>query len=128
MALQYSVTLRTNRSAQFQTTVGASGTLVIYSGAEPANCAASNPSGTLATINLPATFLASAAGAASLVGTWTVSGAGASGTAFSFRIFDGSSNCHLQGNCTTDMVLSSNNIVSGSPVTITGFTITDGNA
>jgi hypothetical protein len=26
------------------------------------------------------------------------------------------------------MVLSSNNIVSGSPVTITGFTITDGNA
>ena len=128
MALQYSVTVRTNRSAQFQTTVGASGTLVIYSGAEPANCAASNPSGTLATINLPATFLASASGAASLVGTWTVSGAAANGTAASFRIFDGSSNCHLQGNCTTDMVLSSNNIVSGSPVTITGFTITDGNA
>ena len=71
MTYQYGVTLRNNQVAQIQTTIGASGTLKIFSGAEPANCAAADPTGVLATITLPAAFLTSSGGATTIAGTWS---------------------------------------------------------
>jgi hypothetical protein len=127
MAFQYGTTLRNNRVGQIQSTVGASGVLKIFSGAEPANCAASDPSGLLCTITLPATFLASSGGVTALAGTWTAS-ASATGTAATFRIYDGSSVCHVQGNCTTDLVLNNTSITSGQTVNVTSFSVTGGNA
>lgn len=59
MAFQFSTTLRNNRIGQLQSTVGSSGTMKLFSGAEPVNCAAADPSGLLCTITLPATFLTS---------------------------------------------------------------------
>ena len=127
MAFQYGATLRNNQVSQIQTTVGTSGTLLIYSGAEPANCAAADPTGLLATIALPAAFLTSSGGVTTIAGTWSAA-ATATGTAQSFRIKDGSAVCHVQGNTTTDLVLNNQSITTGQTVTVTSFTVTAGNA
>jgi hypothetical protein len=126
MAFQYSTTLRNNQAGQIQSTVGGSGTLKIFSGAEPANCGSADPSGLLATITLPATFLTSTAGVTTIAGSWTVAASG-TGTAASWRIYDGSVVCHVQGNM-TDLVLNNNSIGTGQTVTVTSFTVTAGNA
>jgi hypothetical protein len=127
MAFQYGTTLRNNQVGQIQTTIGGSGTLKIFSGAEPANCAAADPAGLLATITLPATFLTSSGGVTTISGSWTVA-ASATGTAASFRMYDGSAVCHVQGNVTTDLVLNNTSITSGQTVTVTSFSVTAGNA
>jgi hypothetical protein len=127
MTYQYGVTLRNNQVSQIQATVGAAGVLKIFSGAEPANCAAADPTGLLATIALPATFLTSSGGVTTIAGTWSVA-ASATGTAACFRIYDGSAVCHVQGNVTTDLVLNNTSITSGQTVTVTAFTVTAGNA
>ena len=80
MAYQYSTTLRNDQVATIQSRIGATGTLKIFSGAEPANCAAADPAGLLATIILPAAFLTSAGGVTTIAGMWSVA-ASASGTA-----------------------------------------------
>ena len=127
MTYQYSTTLRNDQVATIQSRVGATGTLKIFSGAEPANCAAADPAGLLATIVLPAAFLTSAGGVTTIAGTWSVA-ASATGTAQSFRMYDGSSGCHVQGNVTTDLVLNNTSITNGQTVTVTQFTVTAGNA
>lgn len=127
MTFQYGATLRNNQVSQIQTTVGATGSLKIFSGAEPANCAAADPTGLLCTIALPASFLTSAGGVTTIAGTWSAA-ASATGTAASWRMYDGSAVCHVQGNTTTDLVLNNQNITSGQTVTITSFSVTAGNA
>ena len=127
MAFQYGVVLRNNQVSQIQTSIGASGTLKIFSGAEPANCAAADPTGLLATIVLPAAFLTSTGGVTTLAGTWSVAASG-TGTAASFRMYDGSAVCHVQGNTTADLVLNNQSIASGQTVTVTSFSVTAGNA
>lgn len=130
MAHQYSTTLRTNQVNQIQATVGASGVLLIFSGAEPANCAAADPTGLLCTINLPAVFLTSAGGVTTIAGSWSAaaSGGGAGTNAQSYRIKDGSAVCHAQGNVTTDLVLNNVNIATGQLVTVSSYSVTAGNA
>ena len=132
MTFQYSVTLRTNQVSQIQTTVGGTGTLKIFSGSEPANCAAADPSGLLATITLPATFLTSSGGATTIAGTWSTTATG-TGTAASFRIYDATPTCHVQGSVTAtgsggDLTLDNTSIATGQTVSITTATITAGNA
>jgi hypothetical protein len=130
MAFQYGAVLRNNQVAQIQASVGATGRLVIFSGAEPANCAAADPAGPLATIALPASFLTSAGGVTTIAGVWSVA-ASATGTAQSFRMYDTAVSggvCHVQGNVTTDLVLNNTSITSGQTVTVTSFSVTAGNA
>jgi hypothetical protein len=133
MALQYGTTLRNNQVSQIQNTVAAAGTtamqLRIYSGAQPANCAAAEPAGLLATIVLPAAFLTSSGGVTTIAGVWSVAASG-TGTAASWRIYDqaGTPVCHVQGNTTTDLVLNNQSIASGQTVTVTQFSVTAGNA
>jgi hypothetical protein len=127
MAMQYGATLRNNQVGQIQSTIGGTGHLKIFSGAVPANCAAADPSGVLADITLPATFLTSAAGVTTIAGSWTVTASG-TGTAQCFRMYDGSAVCHVQGNVTTDLVLNNTSIAAGQTVTVTSFTVTAGNA
>jgi hypothetical protein len=127
VAFQYGVVLRNNQVSQIQTSIGATGTLKIFSGAEPANCAAADPTGLLATIVLPAAFLTSSGGVTTLAGTWSVAASG-TGTAASFRMYDGSAVCHVQGNTTADLVLNNQSIAAGQTVTVTSFSVTAGNA
>ena len=130
MALQLGATLRNNMIGQVQFSVGASGVLKVFSGAEPANCAAADPSGLLATITLPATVLTNTGGVTTLAGTWSGIATGA-GTAATFRIYDGSGTCHLQGNVGTsgaDLNLNNTTIAIGQSVSVTGFALTAPNA
>lgn len=134
MALQFSTNLRNARANQIESHVGASAVLKIRTGSVPANCGAADSGTVLATLNLPADWMAAASGGAvSLAGTWQDASADATGTAGHFRIYrsDGTT-CEMQGTVTAtgggDLTLSSTSIVSGGSVTITSFTITEGNA
>jgi len=127
MAYQYGVNARNAKLNALTTQLGASATMKFFTGAEPANCAAADPSGLLVTISLPnPMFAAASAGAMALTGTWSAIASG-TGTAASWRIYDSSAACQIQGNV-TDLTLTNNSINSGQTVTITTFTITSGNS
>ena len=134
MSLQFSVAVRNARLDAVETTISTTAKLAIYSGAVAANCAASSPSGLLATLTLPSDWMASASsGTKGLLGTWTGTATG-SGNAASFRVFasDGTT-CGMQGTVTAtggggDLTLDNINIASGQTINITSWTLTDGNA
>lgn len=135
MSVQFSTDVRDDRLDQIQTTVGASAVLKIWSGSVPANCAAADSGTTLATCNLPATWMSAASGgSASKSGTWEDSSADATGTAGHFRIYDsGVTTCHMQGTVTAtggggDMTVDSTSFTAGQSFTVVTFTLTDGNA
>jgi hypothetical protein len=128
MTFQYGVTLRNNQVSQIQTSIGTTGALLkIFTGAEPASCAAADPAGPVATIALPATFLTSVAGTTTIVGSWSQTAA-ATGTAASFRMYDAATVCHVQGNTTADLILNNQSITAGQTVTVTSFSVSAGNA
>lgn len=135
MALQFSVSVRNGRLDAVESVIGASPILRIRTGVPPASCAAADSGTVLATLNLPADWMAAAAaGAKALSGTWEDGAGDAAGEAGHFRIYDsGGATCHLQGTITItggggDMELDNTNIAVGQRVTVTGFSITDGNA
>jgi hypothetical protein len=128
MALQEGVAFRNAGLNGKAANLGAAGSLKIFSGAVPANCAAADPTGLLCTITLPATpFAAAGGGVMVLSGSWSAN-ASATGTAATYRIYDSSANCAMQGNVTTDLVLNNTAISTGQSVTVTGYTLTSGNA
>lgn len=135
MAHQYSVSLRTAQADTIESHIGASPVLELRSGAAPANCAAASSGSLLASMNLPSDWLAAAAaGAISKTGTWSGSGL-AAGTIGHFRIFAAGSPqvCHMQGSVTAtggggDMTVDNTSIAVDQVVTVTGFTVTRGNA
>lgn len=135
MALQLSVSVRNARLDQIESTIGTSAILKIRTGAAPADCATADAGTVLATLNLPSDWMAAAsAGAKAKSGTWQDASADAAGTAAHFRIYDsGGSTCHLQGTVTAtggggDLTLDNTNIAAAQTITITSFTLTDGNA
>lgn len=135
MALQFSAAVRNARADAIESVIGASAILKIFTGAKPADCAAADSGTVLATMNLPADWMSSAAsGVKSLLGSWQDSSADASGTAGYFRIYaSNGTTCGLQGTVTAtggggDIQLSTVTIVAGQSITITNETITEGNA
>lgn len=134
-ALQLSVAARNARLDAIETAVGTSPILEIRTGAAPANCAAANSGTVLATMTLPSDWMAAASsGSKAKAGTWQDASADATGTAAHFRLFasDGTT-CHLQGTVTItggggDMELDNTSIATGQTVTVTTFSLTDGNA
>jgi hypothetical protein len=133
MALQFSIAVRNSRLDAIEAAIGASAILKIRSGAVPANCAAADTGTVLATVALPADWMAAAAAASKAKsGTWQDATADASGTAAHWRIYDSTgTTCHMQGTCGTgsgDMPLDNAVLGVGQSFTVTGFTLTDGNA
>ncbi len=134
MAVQLSVAVRNARLDAIETTIGTSAVMKIRTGAAPANCATADSGTALATLSLPSDWLAAASsGSKAKSGTWEDASADAAGTAAHFRIYasDGTT-CHLQGTVTAtggggDMTLDNVVIEAAQQVTITGFTMTDGN-
>jgi len=132
MAIQFGTTLRNNMLDQFEVTTGTAARIKIFSGAVPANCAAADPAGLLATLVLPSDWMnAASGGTKTLLGSWTVAASG-TGTAQSFRVYDsGVTTCHCQGTAATgsgDLSLDNASITSGQNVSITGFTLTAANS
>jgi hypothetical protein len=135
MAIQLSVAVRNARLDAIENTVGTSAVLKIRTGSAPADCAAADSGTVLATINLPSDWMnAAASGQKTKLGTWQDASADATGTAQHFRLYasDGTT-CHMQGTVTAtggggDLTLDNTSIAAGQSVTITSFTLTDGNA
>lgn len=136
MAIQLSVAVRNARLNAIETTIGTAAVLKIYdlTAGAPADCAASITGTILATMTLPTDWMnAAGSGQMTYIATWSDASADASGTADFFRIFasDGTT-CGMQGTVgqgTGDLSLVNTVIVATQgPITISAFTLTDGNA
>ncbi len=132
MAIQYSLTHRTNAMTQLNTDIGANAVIKIWTGSAPASC------GTADTGTLLVTFAGNAAGFGT-VGSQILTAAaianaaaGGTGTAGYFRIYPSaatSTNAVVQGTCglsgvSPDMVLTNTSITSGQTCVFTSMTIT----
>lgn len=135
MAIQLSADVRNARLDAIETAIGVSAILKIRTGAPPANVAAAATGTVLATVNLPSDWMAAAsAGSKAKSGTWEDTSADATGTAAHFEITasDGTTR-HMQGTVTLtggggDMTVDNTSFVAAQAFTVTGFTLTDGNA
>lgn len=130
--IAYSAAVRNARMDAITTQAGTSALLRIYDGTRPAT------GGTATTLLAELTCSASAFAAAASGGVLTLnsitqdSSANATGTATWFRIVKSDGTTHIMdGNVGTsgaDLNLSTTSIVSGQPVSVSSFTITEGNA
>lgn len=135
MAIQLSVAVRNARLDAIETTVGTSAVLKIRTGSAPADVATADSGTVLASCTLPSDWLAAASsGSKAKSGTWEDTSADATGTAAHFRIYasDGTT-AHMQGTVTAtggggDMTVDNTSFAAGQAFTVTGFTLTDGNA
>lgn len=133
MTHQYSVAVRDARNNAIETIIGATAKLYLFSGAESANCAATDPSGLLATLTLPADYMQDSASGVKVksVAAWTGTVTNP-GTAISYRIKDNAgTTCHIQGTVglgSGDLSLDNNVLAAGQTITISTYQITDGNA
>lgn len=135
MALQYSTALRNAQLDAIETTIGVSAVLKIRTGAAPANVAAADSGTVLATLSLPADWMAAASsGSKSMSGTWQDASADNTGTAAHWRLYasDGTT-CHAQGTVTAgggggDLTVDNVSFSAGQAFSVTSFTITAGNA
>jgi hypothetical protein len=130
MALAYSTTLRNAMLDSITTAAGASALLRIYSGTRPATAGAATT--LLAELTCNATFAPSASGGVLTLNAITQdSSADNTGTASWFRIVksDGTTFV-MDGNVGTsgsDLNLTTTSITATQPVSVTSFTITEGN-
>lgn len=135
MTIQLSTSARNALLDAIETAVGASAILKIRSGAAPASPAAADSGTVLATVALPADWMAAASGGTKAKsGTWEDAAADATGTAGHYRIYasDGTT-CHLQGTVTAtggggDMTVDNTSFAAGQRFTVDTFTLTAPNA
>jgi hypothetical protein len=129
MALAYSTTLRNAMLDDITSTVGASGFLRIYDGVRPATGGAATT--LLAELTCNATFAPAASGGVLTLNAITQdSSANATGTATWFRITTSGGTAVIDGSVGTsgsDLNLTTTSIVSGQPVSVSSFVITEGN-
>jgi hypothetical protein len=133
MAIQLAVTTRNARLNAIETDTGTAAVLKLRTGAPPANCGTADSGTVLCSMTLPSDWLAdAAAGAKAKAGAWTGTASGGGGTVGHFRIYDsGGATCRIQGTVgqgSGDLSLDNAVLADGQTVTITGFTLTDGNA
>lgn len=131
MPIQLSEAVRNAMLDVIETTIGASAILRLRTGAPPANVAAAATGTVIATLNLPADWMAAASGGTKgLAGSWSDSAADASGTVGHFEIVSSNGTTrHLQGTVTLtggggDLTLDAVAINAGQQVNITAFTLT----
>lgn len=130
MALAYATTLRDNKLDQITTFAGISAKLRIYNGTRPATGGAATT--LLCELIMNATAFAPASASGVLTANAISNGtAAATGTATWFRIVksDGTTFV-MDGNVSTsgaDLNLNNTSIATGQTVSVTSFTITDGN-
>lgn len=133
MAFQESVEVRNAKLDAACECIGSGAVLKIFSGDQPENCAAPDPDGLLAEIELPSPCMDKAQdGIQEANGTWTGTAA-ADGDATSFRFCSSGGECCRQGTVSDlegdgDMKLDNVNLNAGQRVTVEHFTIVSANA
>ena len=133
MTVQHSDSVRHARLDAIESTIGVTPFLDIRTGAQPANCAATDGGTELVHMPLPLDWMAAAsAGTKAKLGTWSVA-ADAAGSAGHYRLKNfGDTVCHEQGSVTAtsgggDLELDNIVIANGQTVTISTWTYTEGN-
>ena len=129
MALGYVATLRNAKLNAITTALGGAALLRIYSGSRPATGGTATT--LLAELTCNATFAPAASGGVLTLNAITQdSSADATGTASWFRLLTSGGAAQIDGNISTsgsDLNLTTTSIVATQPVSVTSFTITDGN-
>lgn len=130
MTLRYAADLRNAKLDAITAFVGNAALVRIYDGTQPATGGTATT--LLAELTCGTPFAAAAAGGVLTVGAITQDpSANATGTATWFRVVkaDGTTHCidGTVGTSGADLNLTTTSIVSGQPVQIISFTITDGN-
>jgi|SRR6187455_691757 len=131
MTVQWSTSVRNAILDQWETTIGTSAKLQVWTGSAPANCAAASTGTKLVEWSLASDWASAASsGSKSMSGTPVAGTASAAGTAGYYRIVDSAgTTCHEQGTVTAtggggDMTIDNTSIANGQSVNITGFTKT----
>jgi hypothetical protein len=135
MTIKMSVAVRNGRLDSIESVIGVSAILKLRTGAPPALITDADSGTIVATLNLPSDWMAAAAaGSKAKAGTWEDLLSDAAGTIGHFRIYatDGVTQ-HMQGTVTItggggDMTVANPVVEINQPITVTGFTLTDGNA
>jgi len=130
MALAYSTTIRNAMLDAITTAAGNAALLRIYDGSRPATGGAATT--LLAELTCGTPFATSASGGVLTLGSITQdSSANATGTATWFRIVKSDGTTHVLdgsvGTSGSDLNLTTTSITSTQPVSVTSFTITEGN-
>ena len=128
MALAYSTTVRNAMLDAITTAAGANATLKFYDSTRPASGGATTT--LLATVTCGATFAAAAAGGVLTLNAITGANAVATGTATWFRIATSGGTFVIDGNVGTsgsDLNMTTTSFVSGQPVAVSSFVITESN-
>jgi hypothetical protein len=114
MALQFDDLTRNAILDVIESHIGASPTLEIRSGPPPANCAAADTGTLLASMTLPADWMAAASsGSKGLLGTWQDASANATGVAGHYRIKASSVTKH-QGTIGSNVPLTTNALTAAN--------------
>jgi hypothetical protein len=131
MTTQYAASAANAMLDAFETDVGASAVLAIFTGAQPANCAAADSGTELARCALPSDWMAAASGGSKAKsGTWEDTAANGTGTAAHYRIYaSNGTTCKQQGTVTAtggggDMTVNNTSFATGQAFSVTGFTLT----
>jgi hypothetical protein len=134
MTVQLSVAVRNGMLDSIEAVIGTTPWLDLRTGAQPANCAASDTGTELWHYQLPSNWLADASsGSKAKAGTWTGT-ADAGGNAGHFRVKETTdTTCHIQGSVTAtggggDMELDNISIAEDQALTVATFTLIAGNA
>ncbi|MFM9922757.1 hypothetical protein VLK31_07185 [Variovorax sp. H27-G14] len=132
MTVQRSTTVRNARLDAIETAIGTSAKVRIYSGAQPANCAAAASGTLLVEWALGADWAANASAGVKAFNSTPVAGtATGNGTAGHYRIVDSAgTTCHEQGTVTAtggggDVTIDNTTIASGQTVNISSWTVTE---
>ena len=133
MAIKYDTTTRNDMLDELTARVGTSGLLRIYNGTRPANVGTAITSQTLlVTLTTNASAFAAAASGGILTASAISNGtAVATGTASWFRLFQSNgTTAIMDGDVSTsgaDLNLNNTSIATGQTVSVTAFTVTEGN-
>lgn len=127
--VQYSTAVRNAMGDAWETAMGTAIKISIWSGSQPANCAAASTGSKLAEWTLASDWSAAAASGAKSLSSLPLSTTGlAAGTAGYYRFFDSANTvCHEQGSVGTsgaDMTIDNTSIAVGQTVQITAYTKT----
>lgn len=124
---QFSVAVNNARLDAVESTIGASAILRYRTGAPPATCATADSGTVVATVSLPADWMANASALSKVLqGVWQDVSADASGTIGHFRIYDtGGTVCGWQGTAGQAVPLTTNALTAANS-NILNFAATTG--
>jgi hypothetical protein len=131
--MQFSTRVRNARADVIESTIGASPVLKIRSGAKPTNMTDASTGTVLATIQLPADWMAAASnGSKSKLGTWEDASADATGIAGHYEIVAADNGVDERGTITMtggggDMEVQNTNFATGQDIIVTSKTYVEGN-